>query len=103
MMIEADAVGAVIVILGMALVTAIVRYGGVIAMSLVPFSPFVERFINAMAGSVLVAVVTPIALGGDLAARAALLTTVVLGLTVRRTLPAIAGGVLVAALVRQVL
>ena len=101
MMIEADALGAVLVILSMALATAVMRYGGLIVMSVLPFGPLVERFINAMAGSVLIAVITPLALGGDLAARAALLTTAVLGVMLRKPLPAIAAGIAVAALVRQ--
>jgi uncharacterized membrane protein len=101
MMIEADALGAVLVILSMAVATALLRYGGFLAMSVVPFGPRVERFINAMAGSVLIAVITPLALGGDLASRAALLTTAVLGVILRKPLPAIAAGIFVAALVRQ--
>jgi len=48
MMIEADALGAVLVILSMAVATALLRYGGFLAMSVVPFGPRVERFINAV-------------------------------------------------------
>lgn len=92
--------GALAAIVIMALVTYLTRAGGVLVMSRVPIGPKVERFINAMAGSVLVAVITPMAVQGDSAARLALLATLVVMLVVRKPLAAIAAGIITAALWR---
>jgi len=54
-----------------------------------------------MSGSVLVALLTPLAIDGDTSARLALLTTAIIMLLLKKPLPAIAGGILVAALFRQ--
>ena len=54
-----------------------------------------------MSGSVLVAVLAPLAAQGDAGARLALATTAVVMLVVKKPLPAIAAGILAAALVRQ--
>ena len=69
-------------------------------MSFVPISPRVKRFIQGMSGSVLVALLAPMAVTGDAGARLALLTTAILMLLLKKPLLAIAGGILVAALVR---
>lgn len=90
-----------IIILIMAVVTLATRWGGVLIMSYVPIGDRVQRFINAMSGSVLVALLAPIALEGDNGARLALLTTAILMLTVKKPMLAIAAGILVAALFRQ--
>lgn len=92
--------GALLLIALMTLVTLLTRFGGVLMMTFIPFSPRVEGFINAMAGSVLIAVLVPIAVEGDFGARLALLATAVMMLIFRRTMPAIASGIVVAALVR---
>lgn len=94
--------GAVIAIVIMALVTYLTRAGGVFVMSRIPIGPRVERFINAMAGSVLVAVITPMAVQGDWGARLALLATLAVMLATQKTLAAIASGILTAALWRLV-
>ncbi|WP_444679225.1 AzlD family protein [Halomonas sp. E19] len=65
MTLPATAAGVVAAILIMALVTYLTRAGGVFVMAHVPIGPKVERFINAMAGSVLIAVITPLAIQGD--------------------------------------
>lgn len=88
------------VILLMALVTLATRVGGLVIMSWVPIGPHVERFINGMAGSVLVAVLVPNAVQGDWAARLALLVTLGVMLTLRKPLLAIAAGIATAALWR---
>lgn len=93
--------GGLWLVAGMALATLLVRFGGVFIMSLFPLGPRGEGFINAMAGSVLVAVLVPIALEGDPGGRLALLTTAGVMLVWKRPMPAIALGVLVAALVRS--
>ncbi|SFH31412.1 AzlD family protein [Modicisalibacter xianhensis] len=92
--------GALLAILIMALVTYLTRSGGVLVMSRIPIGPRVERFINAMSGSVLVAVITPMAVAGDWGARLALLVTLMVMLATRKPLFAIGAGILCAALWR---
>lgn len=101
MSIDATGSGVWLLILIMAIVTLATRWGGVFVMSFVPIGYRVRQFISAMSGSVLIALVAPVALEGDIAARLALLTTAVIMLLVKRPLPAIAAGIVVAALVRQ--
>lgn len=93
--------GTLIIVLTMALVTLATRWGGVFVMSYVPISYRVQQFISAMSGSVLVAILTPLAIDGDMSARLALLTTAMVMLLVKKPLPAIAAGILVAAICRQ--
>lgn len=102
MSIETAGFGALAVIILAALVTLATRWGGVFVMSFVPISRRVRDFIHAMSGSVLVALLAPIALEGDLGARAALATTGTVMLVVKKPLPAIAAGILAAALFRLV-
>lgn len=64
MNLDATGAGALIVVLVMALVTLATRWGGVFVMAFVPISDRVRQFITAMSGSVLVAIVAPIALQG---------------------------------------
>jgi uncharacterized membrane protein len=99
--IESTGFGTVLIILIMAAVTLATRWGGVFVMSFVPINYRVQQFIGAMSGSVLVAVLAPLALTGDNGARLALLTTAIVMLTLRKPLPAIAAGVVVAAVFRQ--
>lgn len=101
MSIETAGLGSLIIVLIMAVVTLATRWGGVFVMSFVPISFRVQQFISAMSGSVLVAILTPLAIEGDLSARMALLTTAIIMLMLKKPLPAIAGGILVAALLRQ--
>ena len=101
MSIETAGFGSLIIVLIMAVVTLATRWGGVFVMSFVPISFRVQQFISAMSGSVLVAILTPLAIEGDISARLALLTTAIIMLALKKPLPAIAGGILVAALVRQ--
>lgn len=100
MSIETEGFGALIVILIMAVVTLATRWGGIFLMSFVPITHRVQSFISAMSGSVLVALLAPMAVAGDNGARLALLTTAILMLTLKKPLPAIAAGVLAAALLR---
>ncbi|MCE8012372.1 AzlD domain-containing protein [Halomonas desiderata] len=100
MSLPATAAGALAAIAIMALVTYLTRAGGVFVMSRVPIGPKVERFINAMAGSVLVAVITPMAVQGDWGARLALVATLGVMLTTQKALAAIAAGIVTAALWR---
>ena len=101
MTLPATAAGAIAAIVLMALVTYLTRAGGVFIMSRVPIGPRMERFINAMAGSVLVAVITPMAVHGDWGARLALVATLIVMLTLQKPLPAITAGIVTAALWRM--
>ncbi|EXJ12606.1 AzlD family protein [Nitrincola nitratireducens] len=103
MSIETAGIGAIVVILIMSFVTLATRLGGVFVMSFVPISYRVKQFIGAMSGSVLVALVAPMALEGDQGARLALLTTLVVMLVVKKPLVAISAGILAAALVRYLI
>ncbi len=91
---------ALLAILLMVVVTYLTRIGGVLIMARVPIGPRVERFIHAMSGSVLIAVVVPVAAEGDWGARIALLATLVAILITRKPLIAIAAGIVSAALWR---
>lgn len=101
MTIETTGHGPLILVLIMAVVTLATRWGGVFVMSFVPISYRVQQFIGAMSGSVLVAVLTPLAVSGDNGARLALASTAVVMLLVKKPLPAIAAGIVAAALFRH--
>lgn len=101
MMIEATGLGTLILILAMAVATLATRWGGVFIMSFVPISYRVKQFIGGMSGSVLVAILAPMAMQGDGGARLALATTAIIMLLVKKPLPAIAAGILAAALFRH--
>lgn len=101
MSIETAGYGTLLIVLIMAVVTLVTRWGGVFVMSFVPISYRVQQFISAMSGSVLVALLTPLAIDGDTSARLALLTTAIIMLLLKKPLPAIAAGILVAAISRQ--
>lgn len=103
MSIETTTLGTLLVILVMAVVTLATRWGGLFIMSFVPIGPRVRRFISAMSSSVLVAVLAPQALTGDLGARLALLATGLTMLVLKKPLPAIAAGIVTAALCRHLL
>jgi len=98
---ETTGYSALILVLVMTVVTLATRWGGVYVMSFVPIGYRVKQFIGAMSGSVLVALLAPMALEGDSGARLALLATAVTMLLLKKPLPAIAAGILTAALVRQ--
>jgi uncharacterized membrane protein len=101
MSIETAGLGTLIIVLAMSVVTLATRWGGVFVMAFVPISYRVKQFINAMSGSVLVALLAPMALEGDTGARLALLATATTMLLLKKPLPAIAAGILAAALFRQ--
>ncbi|ANC80610.1 MULTISPECIES: AzlD family protein [Pseudomonas] len=102
MSIDTSGFGTLYIILIMAVVTLVTRWGGVFVMSLVPINYRVQQFISGMSGSVLVAVLTPLAVTGDNGARLALLTTAIVMMALRKPLPAIAAGIVIAALFRQI-
>ena len=85
----------------MAIVTLITRWGGVYVMAFIPIRLGVRRFIEAMSGSVLIALLAPMAVTGDLASQAALAITAISMLLIKKPLVAISLGVLSTALIRQ--
>ncbi|MEJ2763802.1 AzlD domain-containing protein [Photobacterium sp. MCCC 1A19761] len=101
MSIETSFSGTLLIILIMALVTLATRWGGVFIMSFIPIGYRVQQFITAMSGSVLVALLAPLAVEGDLGARLALLSTAVVMFIWQKPLPAITAGIIAAALTRQ--
>lgn len=101
MTIEPSGTGAMVLVLVMAVVTLATRWGGVYVMSFVPIGERVKRFIRAMSSSVLVALLVPIAVEGDVGARLALFATGAAMLLLKRPLPSITAGILAAAISRQ--
>jgi Predicted membrane protein len=101
MSIELNNTGIIIVIAIMAFVTLVTRWAGVFIMAFIPLSPRVTRFIQAMSGSVLIAIIAPMAFSGDAGARVALLITAALMLLTKKPLLAIACGVVSAAVIRH--
>ncbi|WP_182121078.1 AzlD domain-containing protein [Acidovorax sp. FHTAMBA] len=93
--------GTLLIVAVMTLVTLATRWGGVYVMAFVPIGPRVRRFIAAMSGSVLVALLAPLAVNGDGGARMALATTALVMLVFKKPLPAIAAGIVAAAVFRQ--
>jgi uncharacterized membrane protein len=100
MIIETTAAGTLALIAIITAVTLVTRFGGVFLMSFVTISPRIESFINAMASSVLIAIIVPMAFSGDAGSVAALAVTAVIMLLTRKPLPAIAAGMAAAGLVR---
>ncbi|KAA8733168.1 AzlD domain-containing protein [Acinetobacter qingfengensis] len=97
--ISTESVGLIILI--MAVVTLLTRWGGVFIMSFVPINDHIQRFITAMSGSVLVAILAPIAVQGDFGARCAMLSTAIAALVFKKPLLAITIGIITAAFFRQ--
>ena len=91
---------ATLVILGMALVTYLSRASGLWIMAFVPLSRRVERALKALSGSVLVALVVPAALAGDLGLQLGVLAATALVALGGPTTAAMALGVALAAVTR---
>lgn len=100
MAIETSPQGVLVLIAVMTVVTLITRFGGVFVMAFVRINPRIESFINTMASSVLIAIIVPMAFSGDMGAVAALVATAAAMLAFQKPLPAIAMGLMAAALVR---
>lgn len=97
MSIETTAISTLAIIFLMSVVTLSTRWGGVFVMGYLPFGRKLKQFITAMSGSVLVALLTPMAVEGDLAAKLALLTTAMVMLITKKPLLAMILGVASAA------
>lgn len=91
---------ALAVILGMAVATYASRIGGLWIMTRVPLTGRVSAFLNALSGSVLVALVAPAALHGDTAAKLALAVTLGVMALTRRAMLALGLGMAAAVLYR---
>lgn len=100
MTIETTGMGPLMIVIVMALVTLATRWGGVYVMSFISFNNKIKAFIQGMSGSVLVAILAPVALTGDKGSQMALLTTAMMMLVFSRPLLAITFGIVVSALVR---
>ncbi|PPI85811.1 branched-chain amino acid transporter [Marinobacter maroccanus] len=100
MTVETTTAGILFLIAVMTAVTLVTRFGGAFVMSFVKINPRIESFINTMASSVLIAIIVPMAVTGDAGALAALITTAVTMLVLRKPLPAIAAGIAAAGVVR---
>ncbi len=87
----------------MTLATLCTRVGGVVLMSIVPMGPRVQRFLKALSGSVLVALVAPAMLSGDWAIRTGAAVCLLAMLLQRGQLVALAAGVLTVGLVRALI
>ncbi len=99
-MMSTDGFGAYLVIALMALVMLFTRFGGVFITGLLPLRPRVMSFIDAMSGSVLVAVLVPIAVEADMAGRLGMLATAGVMLLTARPMAGVSLGILVTALLR---
>lgn len=96
-------VGAAVALAVMAVTTYVTRVGGLVIMSRTPITPRVERFLEALSGSVLVALVLPQAVAGDLAAKVAIALAVIVMVATRQTLLALIVSLAAAAAVRNLL
>ncbi len=83
-----------------AVVTYITRVGGLVIMSRMSITKRIERSLGALAGSVLVAIVAPSTLEGDLAAKAAVMVAIVMMLLTRNAVLAMVTGLVAAVAIR---
>lgn len=93
--------GTLVLIAIMVAVTVITRWGGIFVMSYVPLNPHVRRFIQAMSGSVLIAMITPMFIWGDIGAKVALTITAVGAIVIKRPFLGIVCGIAIAVWVRN--
>ncbi|NRA55811.1 MAG: AzlD domain-containing protein [Gammaproteobacteria bacterium] len=102
MTIDTAGFGTLYIILIMAVVTLFTRWGGIFLMSYIPINSRVQQFITAMSGSVLIAIIVPMFIRGDMGAKVALLVTLAGTLIIKKPLVAIAAGIFMAALIRNI-
>ncbi|WP_340162718.1 MULTISPECIES: AzlD domain-containing protein [Halomonadaceae] len=96
-------VASLVAITMMIVIALVSRIGGLLIMSRLPIGPKVRRFVDAMATSVLIAVITPMVVDGDGGTRIAALIAGAVAIWLRSPLVAIAMGMLSAALWRFVM
>lgn len=83
-----------------AVVTYLTRVGGLLIMSRMSITNRIEQSLKALAGSVLVALVVPSVVEGDLAAKAAVVVAVVIMLLTRNAAMAMGTGLVAAVVIR---
>lgn len=89
-----------LVIVAMAAVTYLTRAGGLMIMSVVPVTPRTEAFLDSLSSSVMVAIVVPALLTGDVGAAIGIAAVFVAMVATKNMLIAMTAGVVVAALAR---
>ena len=97
MSLEVGPVGAIVLL---ATITYVTRIGGLVVMARTPISPRIEAFLEAISGSVLVALVLPTLLVGDAGARLAVLAAFTLMLRFGSAMGAMTSGVVATILYR---
>lgn len=83
-----------------ALLTYLTRIGGLLIMSWITMSPRAEKSLEALAGSVLVAIVVPAAFAGDLAAKAAVIAAILVMMKYRSPVLGMSAGLVAAIAIR---
>jgi uncharacterized membrane protein len=89
------------VILAMAAITYVLRAGGLWLAGRVPLTDRVQRFLEYLAGAIMISLVLPLAIRGGPAMSAAVALAAVVVVTTGRGTLAVAAGVLAAAALRQ--
>lgn len=95
-----ELVPVVLAILAMGLATFAMRAGGFWMMGHVPLTPRVRRMLEALPGSIIVAIIVPVVAKAGAAAVLAVVTAAALMLLRRNEFLAVTGGVIVAAVAR---
>jgi uncharacterized membrane protein len=90
----------VLAIVAMAIATVLMRVGGFWLMAYVPLTPRVRRMLEALPGSIVVAIVLPVIVKNGPVAVAAVVAAAIVMILRRNQVLAVAAGVTVAALVR---
>ena len=90
-------------IMAMAVVTYLTRVGGFWLMRFVPEGGFARRWLHHLPGSVVIAILAPMALQGGWAAPVAIIVAIGLGLLRASAIVATFGAVALVALLRQLL
>lgn len=94
---------AVLAILGMALVTFMVKAGGLLLANRLPRDGFAASWLRHIPGAVLASLVAPAIITGSAAEAIAAVVTAILYIVTRNLLAAMAGGVLTVFLARMAL
>jgi len=98
---EAAGLGPNAVIALMAAATYLLRAGGLFLAGRVPLTPRVERFLDSLAGSILISLVVAMAVQGGTVTTLAILLAVGVVLATRQSIAAIAAAVALAAALRH--
>lgn len=98
---ETLGLGPYAVIALMAVATYLLRAGGLFLAGRVPLTPRVERFLEALAGSILISLVVAMAVQGGVVTTLAILTALAVVLATKLNIAAIAAAVALAAGLRH--